>query len=655
MIKRHGETIAVVLVFIAILGIGLTVFDDYALAYDDPFERTTTLINLKYIYQKLFPDSPLPLTLAEQPDLDSWEDRTYGVVTQFPTAVVELIFGFPFSLRSVFLMRHLLAFLQVYVGLICFYFLLRARFRSGWLALLGCILLWLSPRMFADSFTNVKDAVFMAWMMIAGLFLVRWMERRKTADWILFSIFASVATNVRVFGGILVLYALFSVVILIRRGEMEFWSGLRTSVWMMFVYGFCWMLWMPYAWENPVRAVRETLGLVSATPVVFLQLYLGKLISNQNLPWHYLPVWVAVTTPILILLGFLIGLVQSAVSFFRSKDEPLCNRLTDGLAFSIVLIPMGMTMILRPPIYNGWRHLYYIYPWMVYFLVVFLNQIRISKRKVLRVLLFSLVGCSLIWNGVWILWEHPYEMVYFNEVTPVKMRMNFEKDYWYMSCRDVIQTVLDRNENLRVVVGVDNEALDIQLQGFAPAEAMRIVPAGVGIDYSELDFYLENMTRLTESTFDFPAFQKVQEIIVDQVPIVNLYQRIRDRFVPGIEVSMEFEGGSSRPQPELSDWNRETVFESRVDNSSVIQLDLRNVTKIYGVSFLTIERKIGIPTDLRILSSLDGVNYETVSLKERSYSEFFFEPVEARYVRIETGATDVKWQISEVQVWEAKE
>ena len=154
--------IPVPLLFAAILIIGLLVFDDYGVPTDDPIERTTTLVNLKYILSTVAPNYPLPAALADQPDLATWVDRYYGVATQLPTAVLELIFNFKFSPAAVYKIRHLWTFLQFFAGLIFFCLLLRMRFGSERTAVIGVMLLWLSPRIFADSFYNVKDLPFLS-------------------------------------------------------------------------------------------------------------------------------------------------------------------------------------------------------------------------------------------------------------------------------------------------------------------------------------------------------------------------------------------------------------------------------------------------------------------------------------------------------------
>ena len=50
-------------------------------------------------------------------------------------------------------------------------------------------------------------------------------------------------------------------------------------------------------------------------------LYLGKLIPDSLPPWHYVLVWIGVTTPILYLVGFLAGLIAILLGLIKAFYE----------------------------------------------------------------------------------------------------------------------------------------------------------------------------------------------------------------------------------------------------------------------------------------------------------------------------------------------
>ena len=48
-------------------------------------------------------------------------------------------------------------------------------------------------------------------------------------------------------------------------------------------------------------------GVMNRFPITYNILYLGKFIKSTAVPWHYIPVWILITTPMLFTLFFLIG------------------------------------------------------------------------------------------------------------------------------------------------------------------------------------------------------------------------------------------------------------------------------------------------------------------------------------------------------------
>ena len=129
----------------------------------------------------------------------------------------------------------------------------------------------------------------------------------------------------------------------------------------------CVTLFWPFLWSNPLGHFVETLGKFSkwgTTQVAVL--YLGELYQIQKtpLPWHYVFTWIAVTTPLLYLIFWGISLTLTGwqlikLKFIILKSE---NYLQDLLFLSSSLGPIIAIVILHSVIYDGWRHLYFIYP-----------------------------------------------------------------------------------------------------------------------------------------------------------------------------------------------------------------------------------------------------------------------------------------------------
>ncbi|HPS48771.1 MAG TPA: hypothetical protein PKX37_09840, partial [Flexilinea sp.] len=108
-----------IFVFIIFFVIGLLIFDDYGVTVDEPIERQTSLVNLKFILQDLL-HKKLPEELSVIPELQSYKDKYYGVLLQFPTVLFEYFTNFRYDISSIFKLRHLWTFLNFYISVIFF-------------------------------------------------------------------------------------------------------------------------------------------------------------------------------------------------------------------------------------------------------------------------------------------------------------------------------------------------------------------------------------------------------------------------------------------------------------------------------------------------------------------------------------------------------
>ena len=167
--------------FIIYFALGLLIVGDYGISTDEPTERETSLRQYQFAFSKLY----FLFTKRQSPGLEhdyvwyqNWlqgsnEDRFYGTFLQWPTVILEHWRGFDaehFDPQTVYFSRHLLNFVYFYLALVYFYFLLKQRFQKRSLALLGILMIVLTPRFFAEAFYNNKDILFAAFYIITIYF-----------------------------------------------------------------------------------------------------------------------------------------------------------------------------------------------------------------------------------------------------------------------------------------------------------------------------------------------------------------------------------------------------------------------------------------------------------------------------------------------------
>ena len=102
--------------FLCYLLLGLVIYSDFGIPWDEPIQRITGGVSVKYIGQILAPKL-LTGKIVGFPELSSWMDRDYGVAFEAPLVILEHWFSIHDE-RDVYLFRHLATFLFSYVGVL---------------------------------------------------------------------------------------------------------------------------------------------------------------------------------------------------------------------------------------------------------------------------------------------------------------------------------------------------------------------------------------------------------------------------------------------------------------------------------------------------------------------------------------------------------
>lgn len=463
-LKKQKARLLAAAFFLLFFLYGCFTVKDYGITWDEGIERQSTLTAYKY----MFPSVEKYVTESvdfsgEEPDYnDFWshyygsvgdykeyKDRYYGVAAQLPTAMIEHLFGFQLSYRQAFLLRHVYTFLLFFAACICFYVTAKCMTGSVYGALLGTLMLILSPRILADSYYNIKDSVFLSIWIMGTLCGIRFIRKPGWKTMLLLAVVGGICTNVRIVGAILFVIAL--PVAFCKSFQEKQWKRtllycLGTGVISVLVY----ILVSPITWENPIEEIFNTLKVFSSyvthtTPVY----YLGEWIALTDLPWHYLFVWIGMTTPVLYLVFAGIGLVWKIVAGMRKPTEPQWDQI---FVFLTVLVPLVYVLVARPVLYNGWRHFFFIYPAMILFALfgILLAGRLLRQKKALFYIGSGVFFLYLLSIGGWILKNHPFEYMYFNYPSRSHVEGRMEKDYWSMGKLDAFERICKSDDRDKI-------------------------------------------------------------------------------------------------------------------------------------------------------------------------------------------------------------
>lgn len=455
--EKHGHILktAVLLFFALYFVIGLFCYDDYGCGPDEGMERQTSLVNYKYVIEKLgLPVSEENRTWMEYlPDLKEYRDRYYGTALHFPLVLIEAAFHFTLTSRQFYMMRHFYTFLNFFAGMIFFYDLLRKRFGSGW-GLIGTIAFVATPRFFAESFYNNKDLIFVAWYIISIWFSLRWVEKkdfRSAAECgIILALTCNTRFNAIVFFPMLAAVWLYDFIFRKERGKKAWLSLLL----LLSVATAVFIAVTPNFWESPLTVLRETFEFNRQHPnhTADGNLFFGKIVDAAKTR-SFVPVWIFLTTPLIYLLLSAFGCICFAADLVRYRLQAYTDRrrMTNLFLFCIGFLPVAAIILMHVFIYNSWRHCYFCYPTILYFAVLGASRIAGQKRREFRWGVVTLFLIAILGNGIWIIRNHPHEYAYFSPVVR-KYSSLFSGDYWGISSRELIGYIVDSDPGKHIKI-----------------------------------------------------------------------------------------------------------------------------------------------------------------------------------------------------------
>ena len=294
----------------------------------------------------------------------------YGAVFDLTAAILNR-----FSPFGVFETRHLLNGIVGIVGLVGSWKLGRRLGgpRAGFLA---ALLLLLVPNYYGQMFNNPKDIPFAVGCIWAIYYLVRLIPRlprppRRIV--VKLGVATGLAMAVRVGGLLLLCYlglllCLYGVwqAIAARRFSLLIRIG-WTSLWRVFApvaliaYGLMLAFW-PWAQSDPIRHPLQALAVFSKEIFWSKVLFDGQLFSANALPWDYLPVFIGLALPELVLALLLAAPIVAGVALMR-RGAWRCERVLPLflLGFAIVF-PVVYAIAVKAVLFNGMRHFIFVLP-----------------------------------------------------------------------------------------------------------------------------------------------------------------------------------------------------------------------------------------------------------------------------------------------------
>jgi len=520
--------------FIIFFIIGVLSFSDYGISIDEDNTRLNGFVSLKYVFEILIPGKVSNINeFITVPSLLAFKEQGIGVIFDLPMAFIEFLFKIE-DPRDYYLLRHFFNFLIFFISVYFFYLIAKKRFNSKFIGLLAATLLISSPRIFAESFYNNKDLVFMSLFIISLYAALNFLAKPSLKNIIFFSLTSSLAIDLRILGVILPVIVILLYFVDIYKDSNIKKRSIKIILLFISTHIFFIILFWPYLWENPLENFISVLSNLSNFKIDIYNFYLGEYVNAKNLPWHYPIVWQVITIPIFYLIFFFIGLYLISYRFIQRLSDFENNEfwkndeeLQDLLFLSIYLLPLIFVIISNSTLYDGWRHLYFVYP---SFLLVGLSGLDfIQKRFFMRFgkFFYLLIFLMVVPTIVWMVKYHPYQYSYFNIFAGKNYSENFEMDYWGLSNYESLKQILKKNKGEIKISSISTT--DLQLtKKFLPSELRKNIK--IVDNLNDADYVINNFRDWKGATKNYELlipenFHLFHEIKINDISINTIYKK----------------------------------------------------------------------------------------------------------------------------------
>ncbi|MDE1931064.1 MAG: glycosyltransferase family 39 protein [Alphaproteobacteria bacterium] len=429
---RFGWDELALALFAVLLVLVLVTFTDYGVTWDEDAQNWYGVAVLNYYLSGFTDHSYMRL----------YDLFYYGSI--FDTVAAALNHVSPFG---TFETRHLLNALIGIVGIVGTWKLGRGLGgpRAGFVA---ALFLALTPNYYGQMFNNPKDVPFAASMVWALYYLVCAIRQLPRPDWRLgvkLGLAAGFALAVRV-GGLLI-FGYIGVALLgfglwrlaesrrVASALGECWAGGWRLVLPAIAVAYpVMLLFWPWAQQSPLINPVRALLYFSHEIFPYGTLFDGHYIPAADLPWTYLPTYIVLALPELVLLLFAAAPVVALVPLRRADAWRDRGRILGlfMLGFAIVF-PVAYAIAIQAVLFDGMRHFIFVLPPIAVAAALAADQaLAALARQPWRPWIYGALALYGAYHVAVMAMLHPDEYVYYNAFVGGTRGAQglFKLDYW---------------------------------------------------------------------------------------------------------------------------------------------------------------------------------------------------------------------------------
>jgi hypothetical protein len=315
--------------------------------------------------------------------------------------------------------------------------------------LVALVLLATCPLYVGHVFMNAKDAPFAVAMALLLLGLVRAFEqypRVPVATGVLTGVGFGLAIGSRIMGGFGVLYGLGALALVFALEVRA--DGLRSAAarlgrfvllllpYLVLAYAVMALVW-PWSVADPLNPLRALDYFSRFFEKPWHELFGGELVLVTDMPRRYVPTLLALQLPEIFSMLAIAGALGAMIAAAR-RDVPPNRRAMLLLVVLAAVLPIAITVLARPAMYNGIRHFVFVLPALAVLgglAGAWLADKLMQCGRLAPMIAALLFAVGIVVPVVGMVRLHPYEYTYFNRLAGGMRaaREHYMLDYWGLS------------------------------------------------------------------------------------------------------------------------------------------------------------------------------------------------------------------------------
>ena len=446
--------------FFSLSIIGFFLYNDYGVSLDEDAYKYNGLTDYNFLKNIIFNFNSISFEeiyknyIIESAKISS----LFYLLVFFIKDFINFVFHIEVEIRTI---SHILLYLFFVLGNFCFFRIIQHRFKNTVFSYLAVLILVTSPRIFSESFYNNRDIFFLSISLINLFCFYKLINNFNFKNIFLYSFLIAISINLRLFGFVFFILS-FLLFILEFENKITIKELYIKLFSFLLITSIIFILLTPYLWIDSYKNFLNFYfyDATKTTNIRVSNLFLGEFYSSQFSPISYYFFWILFTTPLVIFILSFIGFIKKLISyliklFYLETNKNLWTNKDELFDFFIFLNFFLIFFIMSrfsEVKYDGWRHIYFLYPLLIINLFYILDFLRSKKINIYKLLILIII-IEFFYNINWIYKNHPYQYVYFNYLNKIFSKKKFDLDYWGISNYQIYKYLLKNDQSQKITLG----------------------------------------------------------------------------------------------------------------------------------------------------------------------------------------------------------